>query len=162
MFIKYEDFFNMSFTVSARKGKSSQAKSMQAPSPLSRLSIWHRLVGDLTSIFEPGIRTLPPYLKPVFTSHMMIMMMMRVVKSPAGGERCPRLSLESSFAFKDTVLALLFTFYFLENIFRLRGPNGSTRITATLSKIKQRHRSASCLYSVMLTQIESPENDYSR
>lgn len=137
---------------------------MQArtPSPLSRLSIWHRRVGDLTSIFEPSIRTLPPYLKPVFTSHMMIMMMMRVVKSPAGGERCPRLSLESSFAFKDTVLALLFTFYFLWNIFRLWGPNGSTRITATLSKIKQRHRSVSCLYSVMLTQIESPENDYSR
>lgn len=40
--------------------------------PISCPSIWYRLAGDLAhaSIFEPGIHTLRPYLKLVFTSHM--------------------------------------------------------------------------------------------
>lgn len=40
--------------------------------PISCPSIWCHLAGDLAhaSIFEPGIHTLPPYLKLVFTTHI--------------------------------------------------------------------------------------------
>lgn len=39
--------------------------------PISCLSIWRRLAGDLAhvSISEPGIHTLPSYLRMAFTSH---------------------------------------------------------------------------------------------
>lgn len=63
------------------------------------------------------------------------------------------------FAFKDTILALQLTSYFLWNIFRLWGPNASTQITAAYFTDKTQAQECVVLYIVMFPKIESTGNN---